>query len=96
MNHCNISTNIIHDIKNLYDKASSAVYLNGVTGNWFQTTGGVRQGCLLPTVLFTFFLERMMSDELQDNQGIVRIGGRTVRNVRFADDMDEQAGWEQD
>ena len=43
----NISTNLIQVIKNLYNKASSAVLFNGAKGDWFRTTVGVRQGCLL-------------------------------------------------
>ena len=42
-----ISTNLIQVIKNLYFKATSAVLFNSSIGNWFRTTVGVRQGCLL-------------------------------------------------
>ena len=37
----NISTNLIRVIKNLYDKATSAVLFNSSTGDWFRTTVGV-------------------------------------------------------
>ena len=37
----NISTNLIRVIKNLYDKATSAVLFNGSIGDWFRTTVGV-------------------------------------------------------
>ena len=37
----NISTNLIQVIKNLYDKATSAVLFNSSIGDWFQTTVGV-------------------------------------------------------
>ena len=37
----NISTNLIQVIKNLYNKATSAVLCNYSTGDWFQTTVGV-------------------------------------------------------
>ena len=42
----NIRTNLIRVIKNLYDKATSAVLFNSSMGDWFQTTVGVRLGCL--------------------------------------------------
>ena len=45
MKKCNISTNLIQVIKNLYNKATSAVLFNSSTGNWFRATVGVRQGC---------------------------------------------------
>ena len=41
MKKYNISTNLIQVIKNLYDKATSAVLLNSSIGDWFQTTVGV-------------------------------------------------------
>ena len=37
----NISTNLIQVIKNLYDKATSAVLFNSGIGDWFRTTVGV-------------------------------------------------------
>ena len=56
-------------------------------GDWFRTTVGVRQGCLLSPTLFNIFLERIMTDALEDHEGTVSIGGRTVTNLRFADDI---------
>ena len=48
----NISANLIQVIKNLYNKATSAVLFNSSIGDWLRTTGGVRQGCLLSPILF--------------------------------------------
>ena len=45
--------------QNLYDKATSAVLFNSSTGDWFRTTVGVRQGCLLSSTFFNIFLERI-------------------------------------
>ena len=42
MKKCNISTNLIQVIKNLYNKAASAVLFNNSIGDWFRTTVGVR------------------------------------------------------
>ncbi|KAK2193002.1 hypothetical protein NP493_18g00015 [Ridgeia piscesae] len=47
MRHFNINAKLIRMIQNLYDKATSAVYLNNSIGDWFRTTVGVRQGCVL-------------------------------------------------
>ena len=55
-----ISQEIIHIIKSLYDNSSSVVLINNITGSFFNTTVGVRQGCLLSPVLFNIFLEKIM------------------------------------
>ena len=86
MKKYNISTNLIRVIKNLYDKATSAVLFNNSIGDWFRTTVGVRQGCLLSD---TLFLEMIIIDALEDHEGI---GGTTITNLRFVDDIDGLAG----
>ena len=96
MRKYNISANVVRTIEQLYDKATSAVQMNGSTGEWFRTTVGVRQGCLLSPTLFNIFLERIMSDALEENDGKVSIGGRNITNLRFADDIDALAEEEQE
>ena len=90
----NINANLIKVIESLYSKATSAVHYNGSVGEWFRTTVGVRQGCLLSPTLFNIFLERIMTDALENHEGSVSIGGRTITNLRFADDIDALAGKE--
>ena len=41
-------------------------------------------------------LERVISDALKDHEGTVSIGGRTITNIRFADDIDGLAGEEEE
>ena len=92
----NINNNLIRTIECLYNKATSAVYHDNNIGEWFRTTVGVRQGCLLSPTLFNIFLERIMADALEDREGTVSIGGRTITNLRFADDIDGLAGREEE
>ena len=40
------------------------------------------------TTLFNIFLERIMTDALEDHEGTVSIGGRTITNLCFADNID--------
>ena len=87
MRKYNTNANIIRVIENLYDRAQSAVLFNGSTGDWFRTTVGVRQGCLLLPTLFNIFLERIMFEALDDHEGSGSIGGRLITNFRFADDI---------
>ena len=88
MKKYNTSANLIRVIKNLYNKTTSAVLFNSSKGDWFRTTVGVRQGCLLSPTLFNIFLERIMTGALEDREGTVGIGGRTLTILRFADDSD--------
>ena len=91
-----ISTNLFRVIKNLYDNATSAVLFNGSIGDWFRTTVGVQQGCLLSPTLFNIFLEKIMTDALKDHEGTVSTGGRTITSLRSADDIDGLAGEEEE
>ena len=43
---------------------------------------------------FNIFLERIMADALEDHEGAVSIGGRTITILRIADDIDGLAGEE--
>ena len=91
-----ISANRIRVLKYLYEKATNAVFFNGSIGDWFRTTVGVRQGCLLLTTLFNIFLERIMTDALEEHEGTVSIGGGTITNLRFSDDIDGLAEEEEE
>ena len=88
------NTNLIEVIKNLYDKTTSAVLFNSNIEDWFRTTVWVRQECLLSPTLFNIFLERIMTDALEDHEGTVSIGGRAITNLIFADDINGLAGEE--
>ena len=85
------SANLVRTIEQLYYKATSAVQMNGSIGEWFRTTVGVRQGCLMSSTLFNIFLEQIMSDALEEQDGKISIGGRNITNLRFADDIDALA-----
>ena len=86
---------LIQVIKNLYNKATSAVLFNSSIGDWFRTTAGVRQGCLLSPTLFNIFLKRITTDALEDHEGTVSTGRKTITNLRFADDTNGLAGEEE-
>ena len=58
------------------------------TADRFQIEKGVPQGCLLSPCLFNFYAEYIMRnaglDEAQDG---IKIAGRNVNNLRYADDI---------
>ena len=92
MHKYNIGANLITIIKSLYEKATSAVLYCWNTGDWFRTTVGVRQGCLLSPTQSNIYLEKIMTDALENHEGTVKIGGRIITNLRFADDIEGLAG----
>ena len=61
-----------------------------------QNNSGVMQVCLLSPILFNIFLERIMSDALEEHYATVSKGGRNITNLRFADDIDALAEEEQE
>ena len=72
----------------------SAVLVQGTTGEWFHTSVGVRQECLLSPTVFNIFIEDFMTHALENFNGTISIGGRPITNLRFADDIDGITGEE--
>ena len=73
-------------LRNLYaDQAT--VRTRHVTMDWFQTGKGVHQGCILSHCLFNFYAEYIMRNAgLEDAQAGIKIAGRNINNLRYADD----------
>ena len=88
----NTEEGLVQVIQALYEHSSSAVLLNKQLGELFQTTVGVRQGCLLSTVLFSLFQEEITHETLQDYHTSISIGGRPLCNLQFADNIDIMGG----
>ena len=88
MDNFGISDGITQMIKSLYKSSTSAILLDNIKGDYFKTTVGVRQDCLLSPILFNIYLEQIMSDTLKDHHSSIPIGGRKMSNLRFADDID--------
>ena len=86
----NISANLVRVIEQLYNKATSAVQMNGSKREWFRTTVGVRQGCLLSSTLFDIILELIMPDALEEHDANVSICSRNITNLRFSIDIDAE------
>ena len=55
--------------------------------DWFQIGKGVRQGCILPPCLFNLYAEYIMRNAgLEEAQAEIKIAGRNINNLRYADD----------
>ena len=69
-------------LRNLY-----AVKTGHGTTDWFQIGKGVRQGCILSPCLFKLYAEYIMRNaELEETQAGIKIAGRNINNLRYADD----------
>ena len=69
MRKYNISAYLIRTIEQRLDKATGVVQMNGSKGEWFRKTVGVRKGFLLSPTRFNNFLERIISDALEEKMG---------------------------
>ena len=57
------------------------------TTDWFETGKGVRQGCILSLCLFNSYAEYIMRNAgLEEAQAGIKIAGRNINNLRYADD----------
>ena len=59
------------------------------TIDWFQIVKGVRQGCILSLCLFNLYAEYIMRNEnagLDEAQTGIKIAGRNINNLLYADD----------
>ena len=73
-------------LRNLYASQEDTVRTGHGT-DWFQIGKGVRQGCILSPCLFNFYAEYMMRNAgLEEAQDGIRIAGRNINNLRYADD----------
>ena len=74
-------------LRNLYAGQEATVSTGHGTTDCFQIGKGVRQGCILASCLFNLYAEYIMRntglDEAQDG---IKIAGRNINNLRYADD----------
>ena len=69
------------------DVGQEATVRIGHGTDWFQIGKGVRQGCILSPFLFNFYAEYIMQNaRLDESQAGIKIAGRNINNLRYADD----------
>ena len=71
----------------MYDKQKAAVRTTYGLTDWFEVGQGVCQGCILSPHLFILYSENVMRNALEGHIGDITIGGRTITNHRYADDI---------
>ena len=74
-------------LRNLYAAQEAIVITGHGTTDWFQIGKGVRQGCILSPCLFNLYAEYIMRNaRLDEAQAGIKIAGRNINNLRYADD----------
>src|SRR5574341_2680268 len=73
--------------RNLYGGQEATVRTGHGTTHWFQIGKAVHQGCILSPPLFNFYAEHIMRNAgLEEAQAGIKIDGRNINNLRYADD----------
>jgi hypothetical protein len=82
-----IPEHLIYLLKSLYLDQEAAVRTEDGCTDYFKVEKGVRQGCILSPVLFNLYAEGIMREcYLESVDEGIRIGGRNINNLRYADD----------
>ena len=82
-----IPDHLICLLRNLYAGQEATVRTGHGTMEWFQIGKGVCQGCILSSCLFNLHAEYIMRNAgLDETQAGIKIAGRNINNLRYADD----------
>ena len=74
-------------LRNLYAGQEVTVRTGHGTTDWFQIEKGVRQGCILSPCLFNLYTEYIMRNAGRaEPQAGIKVAGRNINNLRYADD----------
>ena len=74
-------------LRNLYAGQEATVRTGHGTADWFQIRKGVHQGCILSPWFFNLNAEYIMRNAgLDETQAGIKIAGRNINNLRYADD----------
>ena len=74
-------------LRNLYAGQEAIVRTGHGTTDWFQIRKVVRKGCILSPCLFNLYAEYIMRNAgLDEAQAGIKIAGRNINNLRYADD----------
>ena len=92
-----ISDHLTCLLRNLCADQEATVRTGHGTTDWFQEGKGVRQGWILSPCLFNLYAEYIMRNAgLEETQAGIKIAGRNINNLRYADDTTLMAGSEEE
>ena len=74
-------------LRNPYAGQEATVRTGHGTSDWFQIGKGIHQGCRLSPCLFNLYAEYIvLNARLDEAQAGIKIAGRNINNLRYADD----------
>ena len=74
-------------LRNLHAGQETTVRIGHGTTGWFKIEKGIHQGCILSPCLFHLYAEYIKRNtRLNDSQAGIKIAGRNINNLRYADD----------
>ena len=74
-------------MRNLYAGQEATVRMVHGTTDWFEIGKGIYQDCILSPCLFNLYAEYIMRHAgLEETQAGIKIAGRNINNLRYADD----------
>ena len=74
-------------LRNLYAGQEATVTTGHGATDWFQIRKGICQRCILSPCLFNLYTEYIMQNaRLDESEGGIKIAGRNIKNLRYADD----------
>ena len=84
-------------LRNLYAGREAIVKTGHGTTDWLHIGKGVCQGCVLSPCLFNFYAEYIMGNAgMEEAQAGIKIAGRNINNLRYADDTTLRAEREEE
>ena len=82
-----IPDHLICLLRNLYAGQEATVRTGHGTTDWFQIGKGICQDCILSSCLFNLYAEYIMRNAgLEEAQAGIKVAGRNINNLRYADD----------
>ena len=81
-----IPDHLTYLLRNLFADQETTVRIGHGTIDWFQIGKGVHQGCILSPCLFNLYAEYIMRNVLEEAQAGIKIAGRNINNLKYADD----------
>ena len=92
-----ISDHLTCLLRNLYAGQEATVRTGHGTTDWFQIRNGICQGCILSPCLFNLYAEYIMQNTwLDEAQAGIKIAGRNINNLRYADNTTPMAESEEE